>query len=83
MSSSTGSKLVTVVYLGPFTDGQILDTITSRTAPHIGFDMSSPYQNLGNAWINDQQSFTNPPYPFIEEQPNNACGEYTDVYIKL
>jgi hypothetical protein len=33
--------------------------------------------------LNEDQNKTSAFYPWISGQPNNACGNYTDVYLKL
>ena len=74
----------TLKYAGPFTDGQILDTLNTRASTHVGYprDYIKPIRALyfndvyGIASLNPEQ------YPFIPEQPN-SCGEYIEFYISF
>ena len=70
-------------YVGPFTKGQILDTIETRTNSHIGYDLGLTYIAPCNFWFNDYINFKGTQYPWVTGQPNNGCGNYTNVYLKL
>ena len=68
-------------YVGPFEKNQILDTILTPTSSHIGYD--SEILHATAVWYYYNQSFNTAPYPWVTGQPNNACGNYTNVYLKL
>jgi hypothetical protein len=69
-------------YVGPFEKNQILDTILTPTNSHIGYDSGIlRYPSAG--WYYYNQSYQSAPYPWVTGQPNNACGNFTDVYLKL
>jgi len=76
-------------YLGPFMNGQILDTFISRTSPHIGYPIGDLYMEAfrftftDTVWLANNDSREIMIYPWVFGQANNACGEYTNVYIKL
>ncbi len=77
-------------YIGPFYDGQIIDTAITKVFPHVGYvtDINSFKSGAGRYIISDKDVFStqsNLPirYPFVRGQPNIACGKYTNVYIKL
>jgi hypothetical protein len=69
-------------YVGPFKNGEILDTLLTPTDSHIGYANGLRYPSACGYYINNTNYHT-VPYPWVTGQPNNACGNYTDVYLKL
>jgi hypothetical protein len=79
-------------YPGPFTDGQIIDTVITEVFPHVGYEANknSAYRlaasiyfiNDFGTWASSNKTHSSK-YPFVRGQPNIACGQYTDVFIKL
>ena len=70
-------------YVGPFTKDEILDTIITRTNSHIGYGYGLVYMAPCSYWFNDYVNYNNTLYPWVTGQPNNACGDYTNIYLKL
>ena len=71
-------------FAGPFNDGQILDTIVSRVASHVGYS-KVPHHGL-SFYLNDFQSYggwRNAAFPFNHGQRNIRCGCFTPVSIEL
>jgi hypothetical protein len=73
---------------GPFYHGDILDTILTPTASHIGYgngitSIGGPCNFRLNKHVNPNAKIHYPQYPWVTGQPNNACGNYTNVYLKL
>lgn len=69
-------------YVGPFEKNQIIDTILTPTNSHIGYD-SGILRFPSAGWYYYNQNYHDAPYPWVTGQPNNACGNYTNVYLKL
>ena len=76
-------------FTGPFHNGQVLDTIKTMTNPHVGYNEYNGFLSFGHFYVNDQSDWfkNNKPYslyyPFENGQPNNACGNYTNVFLEL
>jgi hypothetical protein len=69
-------------YVGPFEKNQILDTILTHTNSHIGYDEGLDRFTIAG-WYNYNLNRHSARYPWVTGQPNNACGNYTNVYLKL
>mgnify|MGYP000256510155 CR=1 FL=1 len=78
------NQLKTLKYAGPFTDGQILDTLNTRASTHVGYPLyyTRPTRALYLNDVYDIASLNPEQYPFIPEQPN-TCGEYIEFYISF
>lgn len=68
------------VYIGPFSDNEVLDTFKIAISPHVGFPLynyprvSYRFNNLnGQSAINE----------FASEAKNIKCGEFVNVIIKI
>jgi len=74
------------VYVGPFFDGQILDTIHTRIPSHVGYDkigMGEESSNWGcSFYFKSTDKWGRGRYPFFDGQ-TNLCGGFTNVYIDL
>jgi len=73
-------------FAGPFVNGQILDTVTTVASPHVGY---GTFSSACTYFLTDRYEWNaaNKPntgyYHFVRGQRNIACGQYTNVYIKL
>jgi hypothetical protein len=81
-------KHVYLKFAGPFYNGDILDTILTPTTSHVGYgngitSVGGPCNFRLNTHINPNAKIYYPQYPWVTGQPNNACGNYTNVYLKL
>jgi len=79
-----------IKYPGPFVNGQIIDTAITKSFPHIGYEANRSSRSIAcryfiNSRIEFEKSVRDPfgKYPFVRGQRNIACGQYTNVYIKL
>lgn len=76
-------------FSGPFTNGQILDTIQTATNSHVGYErgLGLYHTCCGLYWIKQQgqewEYINRVDYPWVEGMPNKACGRYTLVDLKL
>ena len=69
-------------YVGPFKKGEVIDTILTRTDSHVGYAYVLRYPSACIYTMNNT-NFQYAGYPWVDGQPNNACGNFTDVYLKL
>lgn len=88
ISDSNQGSYAYLKIAGPFYDGDILDTITTATTSHIGYSngitsAGGPCNFRLNRHLDPNAKIYFPQYPWVNGQPNNACGNYTNIFLKL